>query len=269
MADFLSRILEAKAKEIPDLAHFLSAGVGEMRKTRSLTGPLRETSGLEVIAEMKRASPSKGAINMKADPVIQAKAYERAGAAAVSVLTDSVFFKGSFADLKAVCNAVSVPVLCKDFILDEIQIMYARQCGASAVLLIAAALPPARLASLYRFAEGQGLEVLVEIHDEEELERMEITPALIGVNNRNLKTFETDLTVTERLSPLLISAGQLFISESGIRGGEDAARVYRAGASGVLAGESLMRAGDIHHAISVIRKGGTRDEGENMRLYNG
>lgn len=268
MADFLSNILAAKEKEIPALAHLLSAGKGEGRKTGSLISRLRETEGLEVIAEMKRASPSKGPINMKADPVIQAKAYEKAGAAAVSVLTDRVFFKGSFADLKAVCSSVSIPVLCKDFILDETQIMYAKQCGASVILLIAAALPPGRLASLYRFAEGLGLEVLVEVHDEEELDRMEITPALIGINNRNLKTFETDLTVTERLSPHLISAGQLFISESGISGAEDAARVLRAGASGVLAGESLMRAGNIDQAISVIKRGGAADESENMRLYN-
>ena len=149
---------------------------------------------LHVIAEMKRASPSKGLIAEGADPVAQAIAYTEAGAACISVLTDATFFKGSFDDLAAVAEAVPTPLLCKDFMIHKVQIDRAKNAGASVILLIVAALTTEELAELYAYAMESGLEVLVEVHDEEELERaLKIDAKLIGVNNRDLRTFEVDL----------------------------------------------------------------------------
>ena len=197
-----------------------------------------------VIAELKRRSPSKGEIRRDFDPVAIAKAYQAGGAAALSVLTDERFFGGSLAVLEAVRAATELPLLRKDFVIDAYQIDEARAAGADAVLLIVAALAPAELEHLRAHAVGLGLDVLVEVHDEAELDAAKGVGAdLIGINNRDLRTFVTDLGVTERLARR-VPQGALVVAESGIFGPEDVARLQRAGASAFRVGESLMREPD-------------------------
>ncbi|HAB33562.1 MAG TPA: indole-3-glycerol phosphate synthase TrpC, partial [Exiguobacterium sp.] len=199
---------------------------------------------LSVIAEIKRASPSKGAIALDVDVVTQAKQYEASGATVISVLTDETYFKGSMDDLAAVAAAVDIPVLCKDFMIDRVQIDRAKAHGARLILLIVAALEQETLADLYAYAYAEGLEVLVEVHDEEELRRAEAIGAqIIGINNRNLKKFEVDLQTSvgllEQQQPDV-----RYISESGIKTVEEAQLLHAAGADGILVGETLMRADD-------------------------
>jgi len=158
------------------------------------------------------------------------------------VLTDQSFFKGDFKDLEEVRRVINEPILCKDFIVDPIQIDYAIHAGANLILLIAAALDKEKLHSLYSYAMDKGLEVLMEVHNEEELEKVLTTEnLLIGVNNRNLKTFEVDLGTTERLASQILREGRYLISESGISSPEDVERVASAGASGILVGETFMK----------------------------
>jgi indole-3-glycerol phosphate synthase len=205
---------------------------------------LARGSGPRVIAELKRRSPSKGEIRRAFDPVAIARAYEAAGAAALSVLTDERFFGGSLAQLESVRRATRLPLLRKDFVLDAYQIDEARVAGADAVLLIVAALPAAEVGRLRERAAALGLDVLVEVHDEAELDVAKGAGAdLIGINNRDLRTFRTDLAVTERLAPL-VPEGALVVAESGIFGREDVTRLQRAGAAAFLVGESLMREAD-------------------------
>jgi indole-3-glycerol phosphate synthase len=200
--------------------------------------------GPRVIAELKRRSPSKGEIRRDFDPVAIAKAYQAGGAVALSVLTDERFFGGSLAVLEAVRAATELPLLRKDFVIDAYQIDEARVAGADAVLLIVAALSKAELERLHVHAVGLGLDVLVEVHDEAELDAAKgIGAELIGINNRDLRTFVTDLGVTERLARR-VPQGALVVAESGILGPEDVARLQRAGASAFLVGESLMREPD-------------------------
>lgn len=211
---------------------------------RALLGP-----GRRVIAELKRRSPSKGEIRPDFDPVAIARAYEAGGAAALSVLTDERFFGGSLAVLEAVRRATSLPLLRKDFVIDAYQIDEARAAGADAVLLIVAALAPAALERLRAHALGLGLDVLVEVHDEAELDVAKGVGAdLIGINNRDLKSFVTDLGVTERLARR-VPQGAVVVAESGISGPADLARLERAGASAFLVGESLMREPDPGRAL--------------------
>ena len=195
---------------------------------------------------MKRASPSKGDIATHIEPVEQATQYEKAGAACISVLTETKYFKGCYADLNAVANAVNIPVLCKDFIIDEVQIDYAKAAGASVILLIVAALTDEVLTRLHGYAHAHELEVLVEVHDLEELDRaLAIDARIIGVNNRNLKTFEVDLKQTETIARAFNRDDIAFISESGIWNEQDATLVASYGAKAVLVGESLMRSGNV------------------------
>lgn len=220
----------------------------------SLYERLVNTDHLQVIAEMKRASPSKGDIATHVDPITQAKLYEEAGAACISVLTESKFFKGSFADLNAVAQHVTIPVLCKDFIIHKVQIDYAKAAGASVILLIVAALNDEELASLHAYAMELGLEVLVEVHDVDELKRaLQINPQIIGVNNRNLKTFEVDLSHTETMAQQLNRNDIVFISESGIWDTNDAKRVAQAGAKAVLVGESFMRSSNVTDDLQALQ----------------
>jgi indole-3-glycerol phosphate synthase len=173
-----------------------------------------------------------------------ARAYEAGGAAALSVLTDERYFGGSLAVLESVRRATRLPLLRKDFVLDAYQLDEARVAGADAVLLIVAALPPPEVARLREHAVALGLDVLVEVHDEAELDVAKGAGAdLIGINNRDLRTFHTDLAVTERLAPR-VAEGALVVAESGIFGREDVARLLRAGAAALLVGESLMREPD-------------------------
>ena len=183
------------------------------------------------------------------------------GASAVSVLTDHRFFNGSISDLKAVRKAIDVPILCKDFIIDSIQIDVAKNAGADIILLIVAAMDEKKLVDLYQYAKDHHLEVLMEVHSEDELKIALKTGAkLIGVNNRNLKTFEVDLSVTEKLAPIVKKSGAFLISESGIKTLDDVKRVMKAGANGILVGEMLMRAEDLPSTLQEMQLPLQKDE---------
>ena len=259
----LDKIIAQKRTDLPDLKASPPNFPGTVHSRPSLYETLMNTKNIQVIAEMKRASPSKGDIATNVAPVVQAKHYENAGAACISVLTEQAFFKGSFEDLHAVTQAVHIPVLCKDFMIDPVQIDYAKAAGASVILLIVAALTDEQLASLYTYATAQNLEVLVEVHDNEELTRaLKIGAKIIGVNNRNLKTCDVDLARTEEIAPFAIAHEIAFFSESGIWDEEDASRVARAGAMGVLVGESLMRSGDVEVALKSLQVPITKQVGQ-------
>jgi indole-3-glycerol phosphate synthase len=254
MITILDKIIIEKKKEVTRFHESFRTLKHTVRPKISLIERVENASTLAVIAEFKRASPSKGIINNQRDPVLQAIQYEQNGATAVSVLTDSTFFKGSFEDLLKVRESLEIPILCKDFIIDRVQIDVAKQYGADVILLIASALSRSELLDLYLYASHQELEVLIEVHDEEDLEKaLFVQPRLIGVNNRNLRTFEVNLNVTEKLAPVIRSHGAIVISESGIFNREDAQRVRDAGASGVLVGESLMRSQNLTNSISDLK----------------
>lgn len=254
MTTILDQIIDHKKTELPALKA-QQPQFETMDKIRpSLYDTLIQTSKLQVISEMKRASPSKGDISIDTDPVEQALQYEKAGAACISVLTEAKYFKGSYADLNAVANAVDIPVLCKDFIIENVQIDYAKAAGASVILLIVAALTDEQLARLHAYATTLHLEVLVEVHDVEELSRaLAIDVKIIGVNNRNLKTFEMDLQQTATIAQHFDRPDIAFISESGIWNEDDASRVASYGAKAVLVGESLMRSGDVVRDLQSLQ----------------
>lgn len=239
----LDKIMETKRQEITtyDKAYPATEQYPEKPK---LIDNLRASRG--VISEIKRASPSKGAIRMEVDVEEQARKYESAGAAAISVLTDEQYFKGSIEDLRKVARTVSVPVLCKDFMVSEIQLQRAQAAGATIILLIVAALTDEELERLFRYAEKLGLEVLVEVHDAAELEKaVALGAQLIGVNNRNLKTFDVSLERTAELAARFpFDSSAVLISESGMNSTKDAHYAYERGAKGVLVGEALMRSED-------------------------
>ncbi|MGD6967096.1 indole-3-glycerol phosphate synthase TrpC [Rossellomorea vietnamensis] len=251
MGDILNKIIERKKQEVTRLKQLGFKKENLYRDNgQKLYTKLHSASAMGVIAEIKRASPSKGDIATVVDPVQQAKIYESGGAAAISVLTDEEFFKGSIEDLKRVRREVDLPLLCKDFFIDEIQIDRAKDAGASIILLIVAALTQRRLKELYEYALSQDLEVLVEVHDKEEAERaVKIEAVMIGINNRNLKTFEVDLAHTESLAPLMNDKSRVIISESGMKERSDSIRAAKAGADGILVGESLMRSENAEKAI--------------------
>jgi indole-3-glycerol phosphate synthase len=198
-----------------------------------------------IIAEVKKGSPSKGIIRADFDPLAIAEVYERSGATCLSVLTDERFFMGSLRYLGLIREQCRLPLLRKDFLYDPYQVYEARAFGADAVLLIAAMLDRGRIVELAGVARELGLDVLLEVHDEREMETALSTDcALIGVNNRNLRTFVTDLGTTERLGRML-PEGRLLVAESGINSREDIERLQAAGARAFLIGESLMREADI------------------------
>ena len=279
--NILDDIVEQKKREVAQLpARLIAAGDlhdamlerGERRDflaalRRPQTGSRQSATGNQIglIAEVKKASPSAGVICPNFDPVRIAKEYEAAGANCLSVLTDEKYFQGSLDYLRQVRAAVKLPLLRKDFIIDERQILEAIEWGAAAILLIVAILTDEQLAKLHTLATEAGLAVLVEVHDEEELERaLKISPALVGVNNRNLKTFKVDLATTEKLAARLGSetgilpvqsnsethgqdarATTLLVAESGIQTRADVDRLKKCGAGAILVGESLMKHGDI------------------------
>ncbi len=247
---FLEEILARKAKEVEARRATVSADVLRERARRrppplGLWEALSPAGGpVRIVAEVKRASPSAGAIDAALDAPAQAARYEAAGATAVSVLTDGPGFGGSLEDLAAVRERVRRPLLRKDFVVDAYQLLEARAAGADAALLIVAALPGDRLRRLLDACGPLGLAALVEVHDERELEGALAAGArLVGVNNRDLRTFQVDLAVSERLLPML-PGGVKGVAESGVRTAADVQRLRGRGASNFLVGEALVRASD-------------------------
>lgn len=254
---YLDRIVETKKREVEELAAVFSLQeterkIAELAPTRGFhraltTGRKRE---LGLIAEVKKASPSKGLIRPDFNPVELAKKYEQAGTDCMSVLTDRDYFQGSSEYLSDIRRHVNVPLLRKDFIIDERQIYEARLIGADAVLLIAAILDDNQLQQFLELSASLGLDALVEVHDRIEMERaLSIgTAKLVGINNRNLKTFETSLGTTEALAAM-VPKDVTLISESGIATREDIQYLSQVGAKGVLIGETFMRQTEVDQAV--------------------
>jgi indole-3-glycerol phosphate synthase len=212
---------------------------------RDFAAALRQARGVALIAEVKKASPSAGVICANFAPVPIAKEYRAAGAAALSVLTDEKFFQGRIEYLQQIRAVVKLPVLRKDFILDELQVYESVARGADAILLIAAILEEAQVRDYLALARQLRVAAVVEVHDEAELDRaVQAEAEIIGINNRDLRTFAVDLATTERLAPR-VPADKLVVAESGIGTRADVERVRRAGAKAILVGESLMRSGDV------------------------
>lgn len=254
METILDRIIDQKKKELSSFRESIKELQPTTAPKRSFIQKLQKAEEISIIAEYKRASPSKGIINNGALPTVQANLYEKYGASAISVLTDQTFFKGSFSDLRAIREVVNLPILCKDFIIDPVQIELASMNGADIILLIAAALDEMKLVELFQYAKNLGLEVLVEVHNQEELEKALKTGArLIGVNNRDLKTFQVSLEVTQKLAPLVKNLGAFLISESGIHSQEDVEKVSKAGANGILVGEALMKSPNVKQSFLDFR----------------
>ena len=259
MTDILNKILATKAQEVA--AQKAAAPLAEVKAQLRDAEPVRDFFASirnkhaqnlpAIIAEIKKASPSKGLIRPDFHPADIARAYESAGAACLSVLTDEVYFQGSPEYLKQARSAVSLPVLRKDFIIDDYQIYQARTWGADAVLLIAAALDAAQLAHFEAVAHDLGLTVLLELHDQSELEKCRnMTTPLWGVNNRNLRTFEVTLQQTLDLLPEL--SGKTVVTESGIRNKDDVDFMCGHGVHTFLIGETFMRAADIEAEVRKL-----------------
>jgi indole-3-glycerol phosphate synthase len=279
--NILDKIVEEKKREVAKLPVRLIAA-GDLRDALLELGERRDFlaalckprhGNIALIAEVKKASPSAGVICMDFDPVRIAREYEMAGASCLSVLTDGKFFQGSLEYLRQIRAAVKLPLLRKDFVIDERQILEAVEWGADAILLIVAILSDEQLAKFHSLATEAGLAALVEVHDEAELERaLKINPQLIGINNRNLKTFKVDLATTEKLAAELFrrtgvppvskirsgnrrDACPTLVAESGIHTRADVERLKKCGAKAILVGESLMRGGDIQSKIRELMGG--------------
>jgi indole-3-glycerol phosphate synthase len=257
--NILDKIVEEKKREIAKLpARIIAAGdlrdaLLEHGERRDFIAALKNPRGeVALIAEVKKASPSAGVICQDFDPVRIAKEYEAAGASCLSVLTDEKFFQGSLDYLRQIRTAVKLPLLRKDFIIDERQILEAIEWGADAILLIVSILADDQLQKFHSLAMDAGLAVLVEVHDAPEMERaLKIGAELIGVNNRDLKTFKVDLVTTENLAAKL-GRGKILVAESGIHTRADVERLKKCGASAILVGESLLRGGDIKTKIREL-----------------
>lgn len=257
--NFLENILQEKAEEIQARrrstpVECLKDSVHYERPRLSFVEALR-SAGFGIIAEIKKASPSKGLLRAEFDPVRIAQSYQMGGACALSVLTDEKFFQGSLAHLRQVRESVGLPILRKDFILDSYQLHEARSAGADAVLLIVAALDSGHLRDLNAEANELGLETLIEVHNLTEAElALGLSPAMIGVNNRDLATFKTTLETSLRLAPML-QGDVLGVSESGIGKPEDLALLAGSGYHAALVGEAFMREKDPGDALKKLMEG--------------
>ena len=259
MTDILNKILATKADEVA--AAKAAVPLDEIKRQAAAAAPARDflaaihakhaAAQPAVIAEVKKASPSKGLIRADFNPVEIALAYERAGAACLSVLTDAPYFQGAPEYLQQVKAAVALPVLRKDFMIDDYQVYQARAWGADAILLIAAALEAAQLEALERTAHELGMTVLLELHDQSELAKCrKLTTKLVGVNNRNLRTF--DVSLQQTLDLLSELGGKTVVTESGITGKADVAFMQNHGVHTFLIGETFMRADNIEAAVKSL-----------------
>jgi len=263
--NILQAILETKRKEVAELRRTrsladLKAAAADAPPVRNFFAALtrRPRRLINLIAEVKRASPSAGVIREDFDPVAIARQYERGGASAISVLTDGPYFQGCLEYLTAVRRAVGLPVLRKDFLIDGAQLYEARAAGADAVLLIAAALPAGKLLDLMILAAELRMTALVEVHGAEELMQVRSVVgfphraySLLGINNRDLTTFQVDIATTLRLAGM-VDDDVPIVSESGIRTRQDVERLRDGGVCGILVGETLMRCGDIPAGIEAL-----------------
>jgi indole-3-glycerol phosphate synthase len=258
VATYLDRIVAAHREAAGADTRRLDPLIGEARAlppARGFAAGVR-AAGLSVIAEVKRRSPAKGELDARLDPAALARAYERGGAACLSVLTDREFFGGTPDDLRAARGATALPVLRKDFTVAAADVCDARLIGADAVLLIVAALDDAELRDFHTLAGDLGLDALVEVHDEAELDRaLAVDARLVGVNQRDLVTFEVDANRAVRVGRALAKRGRdvVCVAESGIRGPEDAAALAGAGFDAVLVGELLVTSGDPAAAVRALR----------------
>ena len=269
---FLSNIINQKRQRVetaklsvsPEVLEVMARNARDTAAAHALVGALRDEGKINIIAEFKRRSPSKGEIRSNADPTKIATAYEAAGASAISVLTEEDYFDGSLDDLRAVRQATSLPIVRKDFVFEEYQVYESAAAGADALLLIVAALDDATITRLRQLTEDElGMDALVEVHTSEEMDRARRSGAkLIGVNNRNLGTFAVSLEISAKLASF---AGDdaLLISESGIESADDICRLYDLGYRGFLIGESLMRSDDPGEALKKFtqRRRGAKEDG--------
>ena len=251
----LDKIVETKRQEVEALrpnADALKRAATARTDFRDFVGAVSNRDRIALIAEVKKASPSAGVICSDFDPVRIARQFEQAGANALSVLTDERYFQGQIEFLQRIQQAVALPLLRKDFLMDELQVYQAAACGADAILLIVAMLDVVRLTALQSLARHLGMAVLVEVHDERELEcALAVGANLIGINNRDLHDFSINLTTTERLAAG-VPASALLVAESGIHTRTDVERVARAGARAILVGEALIRSGNIQQKINEL-----------------
>jgi len=258
MTDILHRIAADKRLEVETVRKQLPLErlENEMpdRPRFRFRGALENTDEVKIIAELKKGSPSRGVIDPDFDPVALAEAYQRGGAAAVSVLTERKYFFGSYDYIALVAEATGLPVLCKDFVVDPYQLYHARWIGADAVLLIVKLHPKGALAMLMRLAETLGLDCLVEVHDESELDvALSAGARIVGVNNRDLASFTVDLATSERLAEM-IPGEVIAVSESGVFELEDVARLKRSGYTRFLIGEALVKSDDPEDLLKRLRQ---------------
>ncbi len=258
--EVLDRIMAWKRDEVP--ARMALVPLSQAKAFARLAPPPLDFAaalirpGVSLIAEVKRASPSRGLIAQEWDPELIAETYARSGAAAISCLTDSRFFQGELEHLTAIkerlrAQNLDIPVLRKDFIFHEYQVYEARMAGADAILLIVSSLSDNDLKRLHALANELGMHALVEVHDEREVERaLKVEPRIVGVNNRNLKTFQVDIEITGRLRPL-IPTSALLVSESGIRSEDDVQRMAEMGCDAILVGETFCRLPQRERAAKV------------------